>query len=450
MLGKSLQQIAHILELPCESQISVLGFAIDSRKIEPGALFFALPGEKADGHQFLEQVAQKGACGAVVSEAYRGEDFGLVLLKVKEVRQALHALAKEAFKVRKETVVAITGSMGKTTTKEFVAELLSAKFRVHKTPGNWNSQLTLPLTLLHLKEEADILVLEMGMSQKGHIEKLVELAPPDIGVVTRIAPAGMEDFQGGLHAIASAKGEIFTHPKTKIGVISGNAARYGEILYRGTCSKVIYGWKEELIDYRLADYVMEKEKGAVRIQERDHSISPPLSLSFDASHLQENFLAAVAVGRILGLSWWEIQEKSKMLAPFPKRFEKIEREGVIFIQDCYNANPDSVCAALKNTPKPERGGRFIGVLGMMPDLGSHADYYHRYVGEFSQNYLDHVLSIGEAAKSLVQAFSSSGKPAEHFSDLSSIKHRLFELVKPGDVVLIKGSNSLKLWEILDT
>ena len=177
-------------------------FAIDSRKIGRGGLFFSLPGEKVDGNQFLDHVAKKGALGAVVTKSYKGPDFGLQLLAVDDVKEALQYLAKIAMTCRTEKVIGITGSMGKTTTKEFLATLLSAKFRVAKTPGNYNSQLTLPITVLNLKGEYDYLILEMGMSEHGHIQTLVNIAPPDMGVVTRIAPAGMEGFKGGVHAIA--------------------------------------------------------------------------------------------------------------------------------------------------------------------------------------------------------------------------------------------------------
>jgi len=448
MKRKSLQQIATFLNSSSQNSAPVAGFAIDSRKVKRGDLFFALPGAKVDGHQFLSEVAAKGALGAIVSKYYRGRDFGLELLKVADVKEALHQLAQVSFSQRKEKVIGITGSMGKTTTKEFLATLLSARYRVGKTMGSFNTQLTFPLTLLNLEEEYDFLVLEMAMSQRGHIRKLVSLAPPDFALVTRIAPAGMENFEGGLTAIAEAKGEIFSHPKTEMAFFSVQAAQFKEISFAPPGRKCIYGWKEDFLDSRIGDFVMSESSQGIFIQEKDQSTSPYLSFSFEASHLKENFLAAASVARTLGISWQEIQEKALLLTPFEKRFEKIEREGVTFIQDCYNANPDSVCAALRNLPSPKAGGKTIGILGKMPDLGTYSSHYHQVVGEYAKNHLDHLLCIGEEAKIIASTFSKENK-AKYYKDLPTIKKALFDLAKPGDVVLIKGANSLKLWEILE-
>lgn len=431
MFSRSLKGCADTLGVRIEIDAPIRKFAIDSRMVEGGDLFFAIKGNQVDGHQFLEQVAKKGAIGAVVSRGYAGSDFGLTLLRVDDVKDALQALAKEAFRGRKERVIAITGSMGKTTTKEFLATLLEARFRVAKTPGNQNTQLTLPLMLLNLEGDYDLLVLEMGMSQKGHIAKLVDIAPPDYAMITRIAPAGMEGFRGGLKAISEAKAEIFSSPKTTLGLVSVQAAQFPAVMEG--CPKKIYGWKEDFYDARLGDFVMEE---GLYIED-----SPRLEVPFEGRHLKENFLGAAAMGRILGLSWHEIQEKAKSLKPFEKRFEKIEREGVTFIQDCYNANPDSVMAAIDNLPRPQEGGKVVGVLGKMPDLGDHSEHYHRAVGERATKAFDTFFSIGEEAKWM--------SAQRHYGQLADLKRDLFACIKPGDVVLIKGANSLKLWELLE-
>jgi len=448
-MENKLSKIGSLLGIQVEKESSIQKCQIDSRQLGPGDLFFAIKGQTVDGHQFLEVVAKKGAVGAVVSKSYQGEAFGLQLFRVEDVEKTLHQLAKEFFRKRSEKVVAITGSMGKTTTKEFLACLLSARYRVGKTPGNHNTQLTVPLTLLNLEDELDILVLEMGMSRQKEIAKLVQLAPPDLAIITRIAPAGIEGFVGGFEAVAKAKAEIFSHPATKWGVISAQAADFSEVLYAGGVPKRIYGWKKHLSDPRVADFVMEEKNHGLIIHEPDGSKSPPIGLSFEATHIQENFLAAASAARMLGVSWEEIRQKAKELKPFPKRFEKIERDGITFIQDCYNANPDSVLAALENLPKPAEGGKVVGVLGSMPDLGQYASHYHHRVGEWARGRLDCLLSIGEEAKGIQTTFSTKGKKGEHFSSLSSVQEALDRLLKPGDVVLIKGGNGLKLWELLE-
>lgn len=444
MVEKSLQEIGHILSCVCKQNKPIRSFAIDSRLATEGSLFFALKGEKVDGHQFLEEVAKKGSVAAVVDKSYTGPDFGLVLLLVDDVRGALQILAKAFFSTRKEKVIAVTGSMGKTTTKEFLATLLEEKYRVAKTPGNYNSQVTVPLTLLNLEGEYDVIVIEMGMGRAGQIARLASIAPPDIAVLTKIAPAGMEDFQGGLEAIAAAKAEIFSQKKTRLGIISSQASRYREVLYGGGIPKWIYGWKGDLPDIREADFVMEEKKGSLFIND-----SPPISFSIEGAHMKENFLAAATSARAMGLSWDDIQRGAKKCRPFALRFQKIVRDGITFIQDCYNANPDSMAIAMKNLPRPASGGKVIGVLGNMPDLGSASTHYHRSVAEIATEHLDEAYCIGADAKHISSAFLAKGKSADHFPDLMSIKAKLFARAKPGDVVLIKGANSLKLWEILE-
>ncbi|MBS0629784.1 MAG: UDP-N-acetylmuramoyl-tripeptide--D-alanyl-D-alanine ligase [Verrucomicrobia bacterium] len=439
MKNKPLKEIAHILNIRIEQSKPALQFAIDSRKIERQGVFFALPGAKADGHFFLKEVAEKGALGAIVSKHYSGPSFGLELIKVPDVFQALHTLAKTAFNERKEKVIGVTGSMGKTTSKEFVATLLAAKYRVAKSPDSYNSQLTLPLTLLNLEGEYDVLVLEMAMSNPGEIKTLVSIAPPDLALLTRIAPAGMTDFRGGLEAIAHAKAEIFSHPRTRFGVISCQAAKFKQVLYGGGVPKWIYGWKKDFEDPKMGDFIMEESGEDVVIND-----SPPIALGFEARHLRENFLAAATVAKAMGLTWSEIRQQAPLLKPFKHRFEKIERDGITFIQDCYNANPESILAALKNLPKAK--GKTIGVLGAMPDLGDQSAHFHLQVGNVASEYLDRLLCIGEDAKNYAASFA---KDAKHFSQLAEIKKELFALAEPGDVVLIKGGNGFKLWQLLE-
>ncbi|NGX40116.1 MAG: UDP-N-acetylmuramoyl-tripeptide--D-alanyl-D-alanine ligase [Chlamydiae bacterium] len=442
----NIKEIAHALGLASDKEQKLQHFAIDSREVAPGGLFFALPGEKVDGHQFLREAAKRGAIAAIVSKEYQGEDFGLELLRVGDVRLALHLLAKQAYVLRKEKVIAITGSMGKTTTKEFLACLLEGKFRVGKTEKSHNSQLTLPLTILNLQKDYDFLVLEMAMSEKGQIAKLVDIAPPDLAIVTRIAPAGIEGLKGGLEAIAEAKGEIFSQGRTKWGIISAQAAGYAPILYGGSSSKVLYGWERDFLDARVGDYVMKESKGALTIREKDGSHSPEISLSFEGHHLWENFLAAAAAARMLGLSWADIGARASLLRPFSNRFEKFQRGGITFIQDSYNANPDSMRAAFENLPKGK--GKVIGVLGSMPDLGVSSSDFHEEIGDLAQKHFDALFCIGEEAKGIAQSFANGGKPSDHFATLSSLKKELFDRIVPGDVVLIKGGNYLKLWEVL--
>ncbi len=241
MSHKSLKFLAGLLGLECSSEEVPRSFAFDSRKVEKGALFFALKGERCDGHQFLKEVAESGAIGAAVSMQYSGESFGLELIRTDDVLEALHLLAKKTFELRKGKVVAITGSVGKTTMKEFLATLLEGKFSVFKTRLSENSRITLPIQLLSLEEDHEIYVLEMAMTEPGQIERLAWIAPPDIAMVTAVAPAHVAFFNEGMEGIAKAKAEIFSHPKTEVGLLGPTAARFDELLKGGSCPKVIYG-----------------------------------------------------------------------------------------------------------------------------------------------------------------------------------------------------------------
>lgn len=435
MLGLPLAEIGAALGYYTSSRKRVAAFFIDSRDVGENGVFFALRGARVDGHSYLEEVARRGALAAVVARDYRGPSWGLKLLRVDSVQAALHTLAGRAFAARREKVVAITGSMGKTTTKEFSATLLEAKYRVFKTSGNRNTQLSLPLALLNLDRDYDVMVLEMGMSARGQIEQLAAIAPPDLAMVTRIAPAGIVDLVGGLKAVAEAKSEIFSQPRTRFGLIGAQAARFDSILYRGNIPKKIYGPE--------GDYRLWAQRGGVRVED-----SPLLPLGFEASHLLENALGAIACARMFGLSWHEIGQATCKLKPVAKRFEQIEKEGVTFIQDSYNANPDSVVEALSNLPKAR--GRRLGVLGAMADLGPYTHYYHTLVGEAACHHLDQLLCIGDEARPLFQVFKRSGKPAQFFRELTEIREALAALVEPGDVVLIKGANALKLWTLLES
>lgn len=436
-----LSQIAHYLKLSVEER-EIQGFSFDSRLVKPGDLFFALKGEKFDGHDFLKEVAGKGVVAAVVSHQYKGESCGLVLLKVEDVTAALQTLAAALQAKRKQKVVGVTGSLGKTTTKEFIATLLAQKYTVAKTPGNSNSQVGLPLAVLNGKGEEEIFVAEMGMNRAGEIERLTQIVPPDIAVVTKIGYPNFEFFADGFEGIARAKAEIFSHPQTAIRILNRQVMQY-EAFKKETHSQLItYALAPE-----MADFVLDQEIGWV-VKEKG-GCSPSFRLSFSANHLCENFIGAVSVARILGLSWEEIIRGAQLLKEAPLRFQRVEKEGIVFINDCYNASPESMAAALSNLPVPRYGAKTIAVLGEMVHLGNHSEARHQGVAELALKNVDHLLCVGKGCLPMIEVFNKAGKPAQFFTDLKELKSALFEITKPGDVVLVKGSNSNKMWQILE-
>ncbi|MDX8430361.1 MAG: Mur ligase family protein [Candidatus Algichlamydia australiensis] len=383
--------------------------AIDSRQVRPGMTFFALKGEKVDGHSFLEEAAKRGAVKAIVEEGYQGPDFGMELASVSDVEEELQRQAKEFRKKIQAKVVGVTGSVGKTTAKEFIATLLESSFRVDKSVGSFNSQLTLPLSILNADLDAEVLVLEMGMSKPGELAKLTEIAQPEIAVITKIAYSHSENF-ADLNGIAQAKAEILQSPRLK---------------------KTFVGKQAKSFSPFSSGEVPEESS---------------IVLPFEAYHLQENFILAKAVAEYLGVPFLEICKQAKKLSPFSHRFERITLGGITFIDDSYNANPASMKAALQNLPE---GKRRIAVLGEMRELGKFSQISHEQIGSIAAEEVDLLFTLGEEAKVLFDRFALSKKMACHFTDKEKLLQALRSEVCAGDVVLLKGSNSLQMWTLLD-
>jgi UDP-N-acetylmuramoyl-tripeptide--D-alanyl-D-alanine ligase len=381
----------------------------------------------------LRDVRERGGIAAIVSKEYRGPDENLTLLPVDDVLMSLQALARYFLKTREVKVVGITGSMGKTTTKDFAACLLEGKFRIGKTYSSYNTKLTLPITVLNTNGDEEILVLEMGMGEPGDIAKLVEIAPPDVAVLTKVGLAHYGALFPTVADIARAKGEIFSHAKTKKAIFYHG---FSEVPIN--CEKVTFALEDREADYVFTgDFVDERGVRAYRFD-----------LPFTQPHVRYNFLCAVAVARAFGMEWDEINRQVPKLTLPKMRFEQIEKEGILFINGAYNANPESTMAALSCLPDPKPGGKRIAVLGRMVDLGPFSISSHEEVGRFAQDRIDHLLTLADEAIPLSKAFAEGRKPAEHFQDLAPLTERLKELIRPGDVVLLKGSRDLQMERIL--
>ncbi|HSX25761.1 MAG TPA: UDP-N-acetylmuramoyl-tripeptide--D-alanyl-D-alanine ligase [Chlamydiales bacterium] len=438
-----IHQIAGALGVICEEKLQVTGYQIDSRRVGEGELFFALRGAKVDGHSFLGEVKKRGGIGAVVDRGYEGPDFGLILFRVGDVGESLRGLARHFASQSKAQVIAVTGSVGKTTTKEFIGTLLSGKFRVGKTEGSYNTKLTLPITILNRTGLEDVWVLEMGMTEPGDIRRLLEIVVPDVAILTKIALAHVAAFAGGLAEIAREKAAIFTHPKTKKGIFYHGLNEYPEAVALMGQEKVSFSLED-----RSADYFLSFSEGKYLIDERGVR-AYQFHLPFHQPHVLHNFLGAVSVARQMKLEWDEINQQIGQLQLPKMRFEQFEKEGVTFINDAYNANPDSMRAALTNLPEPKEGGKRIAVLATMVELGSYSENSHREVGRLAHTFSDHLLAIGPEALAYCEMFDEVKKPAEHFSDHESLTQRLKELMCPGDVVLVKGSRRMQLEKIFE-
>lgn len=441
-MEKSCEKFAQWVDRWPEHRLGIDRVAVDSRQVNRQTLFFALPGEKTDGHNFLSDVKKKGGVAAVVSSQYRGPTYGLTLLPVADVQQALQQLAMSVHQRQHAPVVGVTGTVGKTTVKEFLSTILEERFSVAKTIGNANSQLGLPMTLINQHKQADILVLEMGMSFPGEISRLVAIAPPDIGVLTQISLVHAENFRS-IDEVAAAKCELFTGNRLRSGFFCGSTLTFSAV-QKLNCKKIIYN----TVAANNVDYCFSSLSNCMTIDEKGKR-SPVIDFPFCESHLLENALAAVAVARYFELSWEEIKRGVKKLTPYRHRFEKIEHRQVLYIDDSYNSSPRAVAVALRNLPKPKPGGKTVAILGAMKELGAFCEQSHREVGELAARTVDCLFCLGKECKPLISAFRSSGKPAELFEKLDQVTAALSQVVAEGDVVFIKGSCSLKMWKILD-
>lgn len=433
--------LIHLLGMEHDATQLVTGVAIDSRNVQPGHLFFALPGKKQDGHTFLAEVASKGASGAVISTEYRGETFGLPVIQVPDVLLCLQDLARKFLQTQHYKVVAITGSLGKTTTKEFALGLVSTHYKTAASPFSYNSQATLPLCILNADPLAEILLLEMGMTEPGNIDNLVSIAPPDIAVLTTVAAQHTCNFSDGLTGVSREKAAIFSHPKTLLGILHRDMHHYEEAFARGRCQKIAFSTQSLDVDY----FLEFSDEGAIVIcGEEKHFI--PLSLPLKVHY--HNFLCAVVIARVLDVPWEKIIDKAPSLKLPPMRFEKIERQGITFINDAYNANPDSMKAALENLPKPISGGKTIAVLSEMDALGMYSEVGHALVAEAALQAVDTLLCVGARCEIMRKIWKKEKKVFEMFETKEALTSRLKEIVCQGDVVLLKGARAYSLEHIL--
>lgn len=443
MPNYSLKQFAEKLGLPCEKENSFSNIAVDTRLMAPNTLFFALPGANVDGHKFLKEAKEKGAVAAVVKKNYTGDNFGLPLLFVDDVLESLQTITREILLERKTKIVGVTGSLGKTTTKDFITALLRPKFRVSSTPGNSNSQIGIPLAILnHTTGEEDILVIEMGMTVPGNISKLLQIAPPDIAIITTVALVHACNFES-LHAIAKTKAEILSHPKTRLGILDRGIENYEEIAKIGGCQKISFA-----LDSQEADFSLQMAENSLIIRENGQDIvMDPIPVP--GRHNLHNFLGASVVARQFGITWEEIRATLPALNLPERRLQFVQKHGALFVNDSYNASQNSMKAALECLPEPEKGGKKIAFLGEMLELGKFSEECHREVGLYALKYVDHLFCFGKECKTLFDVWKAKGRPVEWSMERADMVAALRKILTPGDVILLKGSRSKEVWKVLD-
>jgi UDP-N-acetylmuramoyl-tripeptide--D-alanyl-D-alanine ligase len=423
------------------------GVSIDSRTVAAGELFFAIAGPRFDGHDFVAEAAGRGAAAAVVHRAVAAP--GLPLLVVADTTRALTDLARQARADTSATVVAVTGSVGKTTTKDMTAALLARRGPVLKTEGNLNNQYGLPLTLLRLRPQHRYAVLELGMSAAGELRALSALARPQVAVITLVAPVHLEFF-ASVDEIAAAKAEILEGlAPGGVAVLNADDPRLRRI-GEAHPGPVLWFGRD-----RAHHVSAESWRGTVhgmRFDLRVGGESREVALPLPGPHFLANFLAAAAVASHLGLGIDAIAEAALDLRPARHRGEVLRlRQGVTLLDDCYNSNPVAVEAAVTALGMAARGRR-VAVLGDMRELGPSAAELHRDTGRAVGGTLGLLVAVGELADRLLEGGRQAGLPAAAllaFPDAAAAAAAVPGLLQPGDAVLVKGSRGVKLESVVE-
>jgi UDP-N-acetylmuramoyl-tripeptide--D-alanyl-D-alanine ligase len=431
------------------SDTVVSGYSIDSRTIRAGELFFAVQGERLDGHDYVTAAFERGAASAVVRADQLARFPGKAgLLAVDDTLVALQTLATAVRKLWGKPVIGVTGSAGKTTTKEAIAHVLSAHFCVLKSEGNFNNHFGLPLMLLKLQPAHDLAVIEMGMSHAGEIRALARIAHPEIGVVTNVAPVHLEFFDS-LAGIARAKYELIESlPATGTAVLNADD-EYVSQFGRGFKGRVItYGTK------RTADVHAEnvESRGAAgsSFEVVTGGGREPAVLRLVGEHNILNGLAAVSVGLARGLKLSAAVAALKTLEPSDKRGQVLQFGNITVINDCYNSNPKALHAmidALAAMP----AARHIVVAGEMLELGPSGEEMHRAAGRHAaEKNIDLLLGVRGLAESVVAGAREAGIPAEFVATPEEAGEWLRRQTRDGDAVLLKASRGVKLEKALET
>ncbi len=424
------------------------GYSIDSRTVQSGDLFFAVKGERLDGHDYVEQALSKGAIGALVRKDQLARYPAKAgLLAADDTLIALQTLATAVRKLWGKTAIGITGSMGKTTTKDAMAHLLAVRHRVHRSKGNFNNHFGLPLGLLTLEPEYDLAVIEMGMSHAGEIAALAKIAKPNEGVVTSVGPVHLEFFDS-VAGIARAKYELIEAlPHGGTAVLNGDdpyVCQFG----RDFKGKVILFGLKPTADVRAENIEALGAEGTrfdLIYQELRQSVRSPLL----GMHNVYNVLAAAAVALQHGITPSEIAATLPTLEPADKRGQVVQLGNITVLNDCYNSSPKALMAAVDTlTAMPAR--RRIVVAGEMLELGTTSEKLHRESGSYiASKKLDFLLGVRGLAKPMVEAALEAGMKAEFVATPEEAGDWLARDTREGDVVLLKASRGVKLEKALE-
>ncbi len=463
---------------PDPAEVFLTGVEVDSRLIRQGDLFCALPGERVDGHDFVGRAFAAGALAALVSRepvlacdgrgavgGGSGSLSGRFLVRVPESLEALGRLAAWHRRRFDLPVVGVTGSVGKTTTKDLIASTLRRRFRVLATPGNLNTDIGLPLTLFELGPEHEVACLEMGMRGPGEIERLAAIARPSVGVLTIVGPVHIE-LLGSVEAIARAKEELlWSLPSSGTAVLNADDERVAAMArtHRERLARVLTYGLERPADVSARSIDHEGEEGTrfeVVLAGRARELAGASGIGWfrvplAGRHSVSNALAAVAVGLLFGMDPEDIRSGLARAEVSAMRQEVFDVGGVRVVNDAYNASPPSMAAAvaLLVELRRKRGGKAVAVLGDMLELGDHSEPAHRGVGRtVAAAGIDHLVAVGPQAAAIAEEARKAGLGPGRvawFADVPEAAEEVLRLAGPGDTVLVKASRGLRLERLVE-
>jgi UDP-N-acetylmuramoyl-tripeptide--D-alanyl-D-alanine ligase len=430
-----------------EGHREVSKISTDSRKINPGDLFIALRGERHDAHRYLKQAIKSGACALLVEKF--NQEGRVPVIKVEDTLKALQDLARYNRSKFAVPVIAVTGSSGKTTTKDMVASVLSRKYKVLKTEGNFNNDIGLPLTLLNMDRSHQAVVVELAMRGPGEIDRLAGISLPTGAVITNVGEAHLERL-GSVKNIAAAKAELLDHIGEK-----GFAALHKESPYlegeAARCAGKVIFFGGRGADVYVKNIRREGKGNRFTVVYGTEQVE--MYIPVTGIHNVQNALAAVIAGRQLGLAWNDIAQGLAGVTFSAMRMEIKNAGGVTIINDAYNANPSSTKAALQALRETAGNRRAVAVLGNMLELGPYSEKGHIEVGSavVSRN-VDYLITVGDLAKLIARGAKEAGmQPGSisRYADNQEAIKKLVDILVPGDVVLVKGSRGMRMEEIVE-
>lgn len=432
--------------LPQWEELAVTNVVSDSRKVQKGSLFVALRGSNFDGHDFVQSAVAQGAAAVLVEHPVKDSIPQIVVEDALKAYGCLAAGYRNAMDVR---VIGVTGSVGKTTTKEMVAAVLESKFRTAKTDGNHNNDLGLPMTIMDMPADTQMAVLEMGMNHFGEMAYLASIARPDISVITNIGTSHIE-YLGSREGILEAKMEIMQGmDKNGMAVFNGDELLLWNLKDIGGHRKYYFGVENPMCDV-VAEDIQQMDGGmSFRVKGMGQQFS--VFVPSEGMHTVYNALAAITVGLICGVQAEKMQYQLAHFRNTGMRQQILEENGMTIIADCYNAGPESMEAALNVLGDRETSGRRIAVLGDMLELGTRSMAEHYRIGRLAVSKADVVYAYGTYSDRIITGAITGGmdkKDCIHFSTHEAMAQKLRLVAQPGDVLLFKGSRGMKMENVL--